>query len=85
MRTPAPALRPPARGLAVCARERAPDATDPVESRQIHAERIPRRRGAVHAAEVAALRGIEIDQARAGLEGTGASFTPSANDGYSSA
>jgi hypothetical protein len=39
----------------------------------------------VKAAEVAALRGIEIDQARAGLEGTGASFTPSANDGYSSA
>lgn len=37
---------------------------------------------ALATAEVAELRGIEIDQARAELEGAGASFTPSANDGY---
>jgi len=33
-------------------------------------------------AEVAELRGIDLDQARGELEQAGASFTPSANDGY---
>jgi hypothetical protein len=31
---------------------------------------------------VAELRGIEIEQARDELRGSGATFTPSANDGY---
>ena len=33
-------------------------------------------------AEVAELRGIDVDQARGELEQAGATFTPSANDGY---
>ena len=33
-------------------------------------------------AEIAELRGIDRDQARGELEQAGASFTPSANDGY---
>jgi predicted DsbA family dithiol-disulfide isomerase len=37
---------------------------------------------ALATAEVAELRGIEIDRAREELERAGASFTPSANDGY---
>jgi predicted DsbA family dithiol-disulfide isomerase len=37
---------------------------------------------ALATAEVAELRGIEIDQARDELQRAGATFTPSANDGY---
>jgi len=37
---------------------------------------------ALATAEVAELRGIEIDEARTELEEAGATFTPSANDGY---
>jgi predicted DsbA family dithiol-disulfide isomerase len=37
---------------------------------------------ALATAEVAELRGIEIEQARDELRGSGATFTPSANDGY---
>ena len=37
---------------------------------------------ALATAEVAELRGVEIDAARDALERVGASFTPSANDGY---
>lgn len=37
---------------------------------------------ALATAEVAELRGVEIDQARGELERAGARFTPSANDGY---
>ena len=37
---------------------------------------------ALATAEIAELRGIGIDQARGELERAGASFTPSANDGY---
>jgi hypothetical protein len=37
---------------------------------------------ALATAEVSELRGIAIEEAREELKGAGATFTPSANDGY---
>ena len=37
---------------------------------------------ALATAEVAKLRGVDIEDARGELERTGATFTPSATDGY---